>query len=136
MRKGFVYIRLQIYIVLLALIVGGAWTFGFTVLHRNFQWIRQSKENVLIQHALDTLCEDLQYAEKVTLTPESALVVKSATDYTYFLNNRRLVRRKDGYLYLTPANLPLDSLVFAEENGLYRIVLTAGKNNYERLVRR
>ena len=136
MRRGFLYIHLQIYIALLVLLLGGALVFTTGILRRDMQMARQLRETALLENALDILSADLKYADRVELAPESALVVKQNTEYTYFLNNRRLARRKDSYLYFTPASLQLDKLTFTAEGGLIKVVLTVKQQTYERLVAR
>jgi hypothetical protein len=136
MRRGFVYIRLQIYFALLVLIGGSALFLAAGIIQKNFQLHRRLGDTVLLTQTLDALAEDLRYADAVALAPDRAQVSGADGAYAYFLNNGRLVRRKEAYLYLTPADIFLSSLEFSEENGLLKIVLTADGQIYERLIRR
>ncbi|MDR2432053.1 MAG: hypothetical protein LBD99_07380 [Candidatus Margulisbacteria bacterium] len=134
MRRGFIYIRLQIYFALAVLICGGALFCAAGIIRQNHRLHRQLGATLLLTQALDELAEDLKYADAVALAPDKAQVSRPDGAYVYFLNNQRLVRRKDAYLYLTPADIALSSLVFSEEGGLLKIILTADDQVYERLV--
>ncbi|MDR2428525.1 MAG: hypothetical protein LBD62_01810 [Candidatus Margulisbacteria bacterium] len=135
MRKGFVYVRLQIYFTLLVLVIGGALFLTWTVLQKNLRLHAQLKENLLVQTVLDRIVEDLKYADSVTVYPDRAEFVKDDVGYIYFLNNWRLTRRKDANLYLTPAKIILRELSFAQENGLLCLVLAGENQRWERIVR-
>jgi hypothetical protein len=135
-RQGFIYIRLQIYFVLAALIIGSALFFVLRITHQDWQFERRVRDAVLLNQALDVLAEDIKYAERVQVAADSIIVTRQNIDYAYFLNAQRLVRRKDSYLYLTPAELALSALGFREENGTLHLTLTAGAQNWERRIRR
>ena len=135
MRHGFVYIRLQIYFTLLALILGGSLLLTWRVLRQNLVWHRRLYETVLVQQVLDKMVEDIRYADAVVIYPDRAAFTRDGEAQTYLLNNRRLARRKDAYLYLTPASLPLQELSITEQNGLVEIILY-GKKVWTRMVRR
>jgi len=136
MRQGFMYIRLQIYFVLLALVIGSALLFLTGLIHKNLQLHKQLQEAALLNNVLDKMTEDIRYAESLEIRPDSVRVVLDGVAYTYFLNNQRLVRQKDAYLYLTPVAIVLQSLRFTENSGLLTITLTGQKQNWERVVRR
>jgi len=136
MRQGFMYIRLQIYFVLLALVVGSALLFLTGLIHKNLQLHRQLQESALLNNVLDKMTEDIRYADGLEIHTDSVRVVLDGVSYTYFLNNQRLVRQKDAYLYLTPAAIVLQSLRFTENSGLLTVTLTGQKQNWERVIRR
>ncbi|MDR2428787.1 MAG: hypothetical protein LBD62_03165 [Candidatus Margulisbacteria bacterium] len=135
MRKGFIYVRLQIYFTLLVLVIGSALFLTWTVLQKNLRLHAQLKENLLVQTVLDQMVEDLKYADSVAVYPDRAQTTVAGVDYLYFLNNQRLTRRKDANLYLTPAKIILRELSFAQENGWLRLVLAGENQRWERIVR-
>lgn len=136
MRQGFLYIRLQIYFVLLALILGTALLFFTGLLQKDLRWHKQIQATALLNNVLDKMAEDIRYAEEIEVRAENIRLVIDGIAYTYFLNNQRLVRQKDGLLYLTPASIVLKSLRFTENAGLITVVLLEEKQNLERLIHR
>ena len=135
MRHGFAYIRLQIWLALLALLTGSSFFFVQHILRQNLYLSGQLKEAALIQQVLDKMSEDIKQAEAVDAYPDRVRISLGGTEYTYLLNNQRLVRRKDAYLYLTPANLPLRELSINWRNGLLEIILYGEKQVWLRMVR-
>ncbi|MDR1324287.1 MAG: hypothetical protein LBK68_07625 [Candidatus Margulisbacteria bacterium] len=135
MRKGFIYVRLQIYFTLLILIIGSALFLTWNIWQKNLQLHTWLKENLLVQNVLDKMTEDILYAEKLDTQADRLLLTKDSVDYLYFLNNQRLARRKDANLYLTPAKIVLRSLSFERENGVLRLVLSGEKQTWVRVVR-
>ncbi|GBR74126.1 hypothetical protein NO1_1355 [Candidatus Termititenax aidoneus] len=135
MRKGFIYIRLQIYFTLLVLVIGSAMFLAWNIWQKNLQLHTRLKENLLVQNVLDKMAEDILYAEKIDVQADRLLLTKDGVDYLYFLNNQRLARRKDANLYLTPAKIVLHSLSFEQENGILRLVLSGEKQIWDRMVR-
>ena len=130
------YIRLQIYFVLLALILGTALLFFTGLLQKDLRWHKQIQATALLNNVLDKMAEDIRYAEEIEVRAENIRLVIDGIAYTYFLNNQRLVRQKDGLLYLTPASIVLKSLRFTENAGLITVVLLEEKQNLERLIHR
>ncbi|MDR1453941.1 MAG: hypothetical protein LBJ25_08230 [Candidatus Margulisbacteria bacterium] len=135
MRKGFIYVRLQIYFALLVLVIGSALFLTWDIVRRDWQLHARLKENLLAQNVLDKMTEDLKYADSVNVYADRAQFAKDGAEYTYLLNNQRLARRKDAYLYLTPAKMPLRALHYELQDGLLEIILHGEKQTWVRLVR-
>jgi hypothetical protein len=135
MRKGFMYVRLQIYFALLVLIIGGALLLTWNIWRQDLLRHARLKENLLVQNVLDKMTEDLRYAERLHIYADRAQFTQDGAEYLYFLNNQRLARRKDANLYLTPAKIVLRELSFTQENGGLRLVLTGENRRWERAVR-
>ncbi|GBR75608.1 hypothetical protein NO2_0265 [Candidatus Termititenax persephonae] len=137
MRHGFAYVQLQVYFTLLVLILGGSMLALGNILRRDLAWQQRLQETVLVQNVLDKMVEDIKYADTVAVYADRVLLTRDGADYVYLLNNQRLARRKDAYLYLTPAGLALQSLSADYQNGLLEIVLHGGKGQaWTRLARR
>ena len=135
MRKGFIYIRLQIYFTLLVLVIGGALLLTWNILRSDLRRHTRLKENLLVQTVLDQMVEDLKYADSLAVYPDRAQMTAAGVDYLYFLNNQRLARRKDANLYLTPAKIVLRTLSFEQADGLLRIVVAGENQRWERIMR-
>jgi hypothetical protein len=135
MRKGFIYVRLQIYFTLLVLISGGALFLTWNIWQKNLRLHTRLKENLLVQNVLDKMTEEILYAEKIDAQADRLMLTSDGTDYLYFLNNQRLARRKDANLYLTPAKIILRSLSFEQTNGVLRLVLSGEQQTWSRAVR-
>ena len=135
MRHGFIYVRLQIYFALLALIVGSSLFLTWRILRQDLLLYRRLYDVVLVQQVLDKMVEDIRYADTVVVYPDRVAFTQDGETYVYLVNNQRFARRKDAILYLTPSRLTLQALSAVQQNGLLEIILY-GEKVWLRTVRR
>lgn len=137
MRKGFTYLNLLVYIALFLLIFGAVSGLFYPLLHKNFKVLAELKTTQELNRIVDTIAEDISFAEKVSVAGESFVYETEGIEYEYLLRNNRIVRKKEGYVYLTSKEIEIQQFHPQKiKSDLYSLSVKTKDHQIERLIAR
>lgn len=135
MRKGFTYLNLLVYTALFLILFGAISAVFYPLLQKNFKTLNELKTNQELNRVVDTIAADIGFADKVSVAGNSFIYETNGITYEYMLKNKRIARKKDGYVYLTSKEIDIEQFQPQKISAnLYLLAVTFGKYHIERYI--
>jgi len=137
MRKGFSYINLLVYCGLFLLLFGVLAGLFYPLLKKTSIFMNEINDKTELTQVVDQLVEDITYADTAAIYGQTIAYEEKGISYEYSLKNRRLVRKKEGYVYLTPKELVITEFTPRwVKPGFFELKIKANTEEIIRLIRR
>ncbi len=135
-RHGFSYIQLLVYLSVFLIIFAILQQTLFKITSQTTAQLADLREKKQMTFVLDTISQDVAFADNVTSDPDKLNYVQDEISYSYMEHNNRITRKKETYVYLTPKEIFIEDFTVLELNPkLFKLKIKTKVHNYERVIR-